>query len=394
MIAISISDRLDGIPSSEIRRLFDLASRYEDTVSLGIGEPDFDTPAHIKEYAKQALDMGYTHYTPNCGLKELRDAISAKLKNENGIDADPDRNIMVTVGGNQAFLLIMSSFLRLGDEVLVPSPYFVTHGASVTLAGGKLVEVATDDSSEFRVTAESLERATGERSRCIIINSPHNPTGAILRRKDLEEIADVAIEHDLRIVSDEVYEALIYDGEKHVSIASLNGMSDRVITVNSFSKVYAMTGWRVGYVAADEQLINKMVKFQMYLAACPASMAQYAAAKGLLDPRSRASVERMRSEYERRRDYIYGRLAEMPAFSVVKPRGAFYIFPKIGADSCADDKRFCEDLLVEGRVAAVPGSAFGEAGKGHVRMSYPISMENLEKAMDRVGLFTERRCKS
>jgi len=385
---MSFPDRLRRISPSSIRRLFELAGRYEGIISLGIGEPDFDTPQFVKDYAKEALDKGLTHYTPNNGLKVLRDAIAHKLKEENGIEADPDKNIMVTVGGNEAFLLSLSTFLNPGDEVLIPSPYFVTYSAIVELLGAKVVEVPTIDEKEFRVNGDDLKKAVTKKTKCIMLNSPCNPTGAILGADDLEEIAGVAIEHDLKVVSDEVYEALTYDGRKNESIASLNGMSDRVITVNSFSKTYAMTGWRVGYAAADETTVGLMTKFQMYLAACPVSFAQYAAAMAMKDPRRQSAIDRMRSAYESRRDYVFHRLKAMEGISAVKPKGAFYIFPKIFLKG--SDVEFAERLLVEGKVVVVPGTAFGSCGKGHVRMCYATSMECLEEAMNRLERFMRR----
>ncbi len=378
---MSLSECLDRVPPSGIRRLFELACKFPDAISLGIGEPDFDTPAHIRAYAKEALDLGYTHYTPNAGLQMLREALAAKLRSENLIEADPDRNIMVTVGGNQAITLALAAFLRAGEEVLMPSPCFVTHRAAVTISGGSAVEVETDGRSGFAITPESLGRAVTKKTRCILINSPNNPTGAVLSRKCLEEIAGIAVEHDLRVISDEVYEALVYDGHTHVSMASLEGMAERTITINSFSKAFAMTGWRLGYVAACSTAIEKMVKLQMYLDACPVSFAQYAAAKALGDPRSRKATESMRSEYEKRRDCIYERLKGIPQFSVSKPGGAFYIFPRIG---CIDDQRFSEKVLEKAHVAVVPGSSFGAAGSGHVRMAYTVTQEKLEEAMDRI----------
>ena len=384
---MSIPDRLDKIPESGIRRLFELAGKYKDVVSLGIGEPDFDTPEHIKEYAKEGLDKGMTHYTPNNGLKMLRDAITVKLKKENGIEADPDKNIIVTVGGNQAFLLVLSTFLNPGDEVLLPSPHFVTYAPAVTLVGGKVVEVGTYLENGFRVAVEDLRKAVTKKTRCIMVNSPNNPTGTVLSRKDMEKIAKVAVENDLKVISDEVYEKLTYDGLKHVSIASLNGMSERTITVNSFSKTYAMTGWRIGYAVADEATVAKMTKLQMFLATCPVAFGQYAAAKALQDPRSKLATEEMRSEYESRRNYIYGRLKKIKGFTVAKPQGALYIFPKIDG---RDDTAFSERLLVKERVVAVPGSAFGRYGAHHIRLCYATSMKNLEEAMDRIERFMGR----
>jgi aminotransferase len=382
----SIADRLEEVPSSAIRRLFDIASLYPDVISLGIGEPDFDTPEFIKGYAKEALDRGLTHYSPNNGLKLYRDAVSAKLKKENGIDADPDKNIIATVGGNEGFLLSLSTFLRPGDEVLIPSPSFVTYSAIVRIIGGSVVEVGTTDERAFRVTAEDLENAVTDKTKCIIINSPNNPTGAVLSRRDLEEIAGVAVEHDLKVLSDEVYESLIYEGEEHVSIGSLSGMADRVITVNSFSKTYAMTGWRIGFTASDEATIAKMTKFQMYLAACPVTFCQYAAAMAMKDPRAKGEVEKMRSEYQRRRDFIYKRLASMEGLMVVKPKGAFYIFPRLDG---RDDIQISEKLLTQAKVVAVPGSSFGKSGKSHLRMCYATSMEKIEIAMDRMDQFSK-----
>ncbi len=383
---MSIPDILDSIPESGIRKLFELASKQKDVISLGIGEPDFDTPQHIKEYALEALQKGMTHYTPNNGLKILRDEISEKLKKENGIIADPDKNIIVTVGGNQAFLLALSTFVRPGEEVIIPSPYFVTHAAAARLVGGTVVEVKTCIENDFRVDPEDLRRSITRKTRCIIISTPNNPTGSVLTRKDLEEIADIAVEYGIRIVSDEVYEKLVYDGAEHVSIASLNGMSEYTITVNSFSKAYAMTGWRLGYVVADPATVAKMTKFQMYLAACPVSFVQYAAAKALRDPRSRAATESMRQEYQRRRNYLYKRLSEIDGFVVNKPMGAFYIFPKV---DFVDDDKFAERLLVEGKVVVVPGSAFGTYGRGHVRLCYATSLSNIEEAMNRIERFVQ-----
>lgn len=380
---MSIPDILDSIPESGIRRLFELASRQKDVISLGIGEPDFDTPQHIKEYALEALNKGMTHYTPNNGLKILRDAISEKLKKENGIDADPDKNIMVTVGGNQAFLLALSTFIRPGDEAIVPSPYFVTHAAAVRLVGGTVVEVRTCIENDFRVVSEDLKKVVTSKTRCIIISTPNNPTGSVLKRKDLEEIADIAVEYNIKIISDEVYEKLIYDGAEHVSIASLNGMSDLTITVNSFSKAYAMTGWRLGYVVADPATVAKMTKFQMYLAACPVSFVQYAAARALQDPRSRAATESMRQEYQKRRDYLYKRLSNVDGLVVNRPMGAFYMFPRVDFE----DNAFAEKLLSEGRVVVVPGSAFGTYGRGHVRLCYATSMSNIKEATSRIERF-------
>jgi len=379
---MALSDRLDLVNPSEIRKLFDIAAGMEDVISLGIGEPDFDTPGHIKDYAKEALDKGLTHYGPNAGLPMLREAIARKLKKQNGIEADPKSEIMVLVGANQAFIMGLATFLKDGEEVLIPSPMFVSYAPAVILAGGKPVEVPTYEENEFRLSVDDLEKHVSDKTRALIINSPNNPTGAVLTKKDLEEIADFAVEHDLIVFSDEVYEHFVYDGAKNHSIASLDGMFERTITINGFSKTFAMTGWRLGFVAAPAWIIEKMTRFQMYNATCPVTFAQYAAAKALEDERSWKAVEEMRQEYDRRRNLVWKRLNEM-GLPTVKPKGAFYIFPRI-RDTGLTDKEFSELMLKEARVAVVPGSAFGKAGEGYIRISYATAYEKLEEAMDRM----------
>ncbi|ASJ14157.1 pyridoxal phosphate-dependent aminotransferase [Thermococcus radiotolerans] len=379
---MALSDRLELVNPSEIRKLFDLAQGVEGLISLGIGEPDFDTPEHIKEYAKEALDRGMTHYGPNAGLMMLREALAWKLKEQNDIEVDPKTQIMVTVGANQAFLMGFAAFLKDGEEVLIPSPMFVSYAPTVLLAGGKPVEVPTYEENEFRLSVDDLEKHVTDKTRAIIINSPNNPTGAVLTKKDLEEIADFAVEHDLIVFSDEVYEHFVYDGVKNHSIASLDGMFERTLTINGFSKTFAMTGWRLGFVAAPEWIIERMTRFQMYNATCPVTFAQYAAAKALKDERSWKAVEEMRKEYDRRRHLVWKRLNEM-GLPTVKPKGAFYIFPRV-RDTGLTSKEFSKLMLLEAKVAVVPGSAFGSAGEGYIRISYATAYEQLEEAMDRM----------
>jgi len=379
---MALSDRLELVNPSEIRRLFDLAAGMKDVISLGIGEPDFDTPEHIKEYAKEALDKGYTHYGPNAGLPILREAIAKKLKEQNGIEADPKSEIMVLVGANQAFLMGLATFLKDGEEVLIPSPMFVSYAPAVILAGGKPVEVPTYEENEFRLSIDDLKKHVSDKTRALIINTPNNPTGAVLTKRDIEEIADFAVEHDLIVLSDEVYEHFVYDGARNYSIASLDGMFERTITINGFSKTFAMTGWRLGFVTAPTWIIERMTRFQMYNATCPVTFVQYAAAKALEDERSWKAVEEMRKEYNRRRNLVWKRLNEM-GLPTVKPRGAFYIFPRI-RDTGLTDKEFSELMLKEARVAVVPGSAFGKAGEGYIRISYATAYEKLDEAMDRM----------
>ncbi|GAB6102248.1 pyridoxal phosphate-dependent aminotransferase [Thermococcus atlanticus] len=379
---MALSDRLSLVNPSEIRKLFDLAQGVEGLISLGIGEPDFDTPEHIREYAKEALDRGMTHYSPNAGIMMLREALAWKLKKQNGIEANPKTQIMVTVGANQALLMGLATFLRDGEEVLIPGPMFVSYAPAVILAGGKPVEVPTYEENEFRLSVEDLEKHVTEKTRALIINTPNNPTGAVLTRKDLEEIGNFAVEHDLIVFSDEVYEHFVYDGARNHSIASLDGMFERTITINGFSKTFAMTGWRLGFVAAPEWIIERMTRFQMYNATCPVTFAQYAAAKALKDERSWKAVEEMRKEYERRRNLVWKRLNEM-GLPTLKPKGAFYIFPRI-RDTGLSSKEFSELMLLQAKVAVVPGSAFGSAGEGYIRISYATAYEKLEEAMDRM----------
>ncbi|WP_297523613.1 pyridoxal phosphate-dependent aminotransferase [Thermococcus sp.] len=379
---MALSDRIELVNPSEIRRLFDLAAGMENVISLGIGEPDFVTPSHIREYAKEALDKGMTHYGPNAGLPMLRKAVAEKLREQNGIEVDPMSEVMILVGANQAFLMGLATFLKDGEEVLIPSPMFVSYAPAVVLAGGKPVEVPTYEENDFRLSVDDLEKHVTEKTRALIINTPNNPTGAVLTKKDLEEIAGFAVEHDLMVLSDEVYEHFVYDGARNHSIASLDGMFERAITINGFSKTFAMTGWRLGFVAAPAWVIEKMTRFQMYNATCPVTFVQYAAAKALRDPRSWEAVEWMRREYDRRRKLVWKRLNEM-GLPTVKPKGAFYIFPRI-RDTGLTDHQFSELMLNEARVAVVPGSAFGKAGEGYIRISYATAYEKLEEAMDRM----------
>ncbi len=386
---MALSDRLKLVNPSEIRKLFDIAQGIEGLISLGIGEPDFDTPGHIKEYAKEALDRGMTHYSPNAGIFMLREAIAEKLRKQNGIDVDPKTQVMVTVGANQALLMGFATFLRDGDEVLIPSPMFVSYAPVVILAGGKPVEVPTYEENEFRLNVDDLKKHTTDRTRALIINTPHNPTGAVLTRKDLEKIADFAVEHDLMVLSDEVYEHFVYNGARNYSIASLDGMFERTITINGFSKTFAMTGWRLGFAAAPAWVIEKMTRFQMYNSTCPVTFVQYAAAKALRDERSWKAVGEMRKEYNRRRNLVWKRLNEM-GLPTVKPKGAFYIFPRV-RDTGLTDKKFSELMLLEAKVAVVPGSAFGKAGEGYIRISYATAYEKLEEAMDRMERVLEEK---
>ncbi len=385
--ALSLGEMLDQIPPSLIRRFFEMTAGVKDVVSLAIGEPDLETPRHIKEYAVEGLDKGYTKYGPNRGLPMLRRAVAEKLWRENGIDADPEREVIITVGANMPVLMALASIIRSGEEVLVPTPAFVSYIPQVILAGGRPVQVPSRMEDDYKPRREDLEKYVSRRTRALIINTPSNPTGTVLERRDLEEIADFAVEHDLYIISDEIYEYLVYDGYRHVSMASLNGMFERTITINGFSKAYAMTGWRLGYVAAPEWVIEKMTKIHMYTVTCPVTFIQYAAARALKDPRSREFITEARRIYGERRDYVYKRLREI-GLETNKPHGAFYIFPRISRYGL-DDMSFSEKLLRTEKVAVVPGRAFGEDWMKHIRISYATSIDRLEIAMNRIEKFVE-----
>jgi aminotransferase len=385
---LSFLDRLERIPPSLIRKFFELTVGVKGIVNLSIGEPDFDTPEHIKEYAIEAIREGRTKYTPNQGLPMLREAIARLLEKDSSVSYDPCNEIIVTVGANMPVFMALASILREGDEVLVPEPAFVSYEAQVTLAGGRPVPVKTRMENGFQPTSEDLERALTSKTRAIIINTPNNPTGTVYPRKTLEEIAGFAVDHDLMVISDEVYQYLVFDGFRHVSIASLNGMKDRVILVHGFSKTFAMTGWRIGFAAGPKEIISRMVKIHMYTVTCPPAFIQYAVARAIDDPRSWKSVEEMRRKYEERRNYVYGRLKEI-GYETIKPRGAFYIFPSI-RDTGLRSMEYAKRLLNEEKVAVVPGIAFGEAGENHIRISYAASMSILQEAMKRIERFTAR----
>ncbi|MCD6278565.1 MAG: pyridoxal phosphate-dependent aminotransferase [Desulfurococcales archaeon] len=375
---MSIAEVLEKIPVSGIRRLFELASKMPEVINLGIGEPDFDTPEHIKKAAVEALEEGYTHYTSNAGLPELREAIAKKLKKDNGIEASVEE-IIVTVGGEQALANAIFTLIKPGDEVLIPSPAFVSYRPLIQMAGGAPVEVPVREENDFCPVVEDLKKYVTGRTKAIIINTPCNPTGAVYPRKVLEEVADFAVEHDLTVISDEAYEKIVFEGN-HVSIASLNGMKDRVVSVFTFSKTYAMTGWRLGYAVARKDIIDRMVKLNMYVIACPVAFAQKAALAALEGPQD--CVEKMVSEYRRRIDLVFRRLSEMPDVSVIKPKGTFYIFPNISRYGKSEE--VAEQLLYSAKVAVVPGSAFGKYGEGYLRISCATSYEKLAEAMDRI----------
>jgi len=374
--------RVLSIESSPTVRISDLVTemraRGEKVVSLAIGEPDFPTPAHIVEAAKKALDDGYTKYTPAPGIKELREAIAEKSQKENKIPAKPE-NVIVAPTKHTLFLTCMA-LLDRGDEALIPDPGWVSYGPMVTLAGAKPVPVRAADEDGFVPSAETVARAITPRTRLLMLNSPSNPGGSVYPRDAMRALADLAADRDLIVVSDEIYEKILYDGE-HVSPASLDGMFDRTVTVHGFSKTYAMTGWRLGWLVAPTPLFKQIVKVQEHTITCATAFAQKAGVAALRGPT--APLEAMVAEFRARRDLAMKEVAKIDRLSTDRPSGAFYVFPKV--DVRLDSATLCERILKEASVAVTPGSAFGEAGEGHIRISYAASRETIQEGVRRIG---------
>jgi aspartate/methionine/tyrosine aminotransferase len=366
--------------------MYDYALGIEGLVHLEIGEPDFSTPQHIVDAAKKALDEGYTRYTPNAGYKDLRESISRKLLTDNKIEADPEKEVIVTSGAMQATSSGMLVTINPGDEVIIPDPAYESFVRQTKFAGGVAVRVPVREEDDFRLNPEEVERAISKRTKMIIINSPANPTGSVMLKDDLEGIAEVAIDHDLLVLSDEIYEKMLYDGAQHYSIASFPGMEDRVITVFALSKTYAMTGWRLGYAVAPKRILEEMVKLQEFYVTCATSICQKAAVAALDGPQE--FVSHMVSEFKRRRDYMYDQITRLEGFSCVKPKGAFYLFPNVSKTKLRQEDP-ARDLLDRCKVATAPGVAFGEHGKGYIRISLASSMDNLKTAAHRMRLGLE-----
>ena len=387
--ASRISRRVNSVPPSGIRRYFDVAATMDDVVTLGIGEPDFVTPAPILNAGIASLERGHTAYTSNAGMIELREAIVRKLMLLYGSPAyDPQTEVLVTVGVSEAMYLIMQALLDPGDEVIVPQPCFVSYTADVLLAGGDVVDIPTYASDDFQVRPEDIEAAITPRTKAILIGFPCNPTGAVMDRQGMLEIAHIAEKHDLVVISDEIYDRLVYGGHEHVMFASLPGMRERTVHLGGMSKDYAMTGWRVGYALGPEDLIGAMRKVHQYLIMSASTMGQEAALAALTDPEADVYVEQMRQSYDERRRLIVDGLNAI-GLDCFEPRGAFYAFPSVARTGLTDSE-FAERLLQEERVAVIPGSAFGRGGEGHVRCAYARSKENIETALERMGRFVRR----
>ena len=377
-----VSQRIAEVPASGIRRFFDIAATMEDVISLGIGEPDFDTPEPIVRAGIESLERGETHYTSNAGLMVLRRAIAEHLDDLYDQTYNPVSEILVTVGVSEALYLALAGTLDPGDECIVPEPCFVSYVPEVVFAGGKPVIVPTSVENGFQVTAEEIAAVITPRTKALLIGYPNNPTGAVMSRERLNEIAAVAKQHDLVVISDEIYDRLAYNAE-HVCFPSLPGMYSRTILLQGFSKAYAMTGWRVGYIAAPAEILSQLQKVHQYTIMCAPTVSQHAALAALRHGES--FVQEMVSEYDRRRRLIVDGLNDL-GLDCFEPQGAFYAFPSVRVTGMGDEQ-FAERLLHEERVAVIPGTAFGEAGKDHVRCSYATSYESIEEALERLRRF-------
>ena len=374
--------RVVSIPPSGIRKFFDLASTMDNVISLGVGEPDFNAPDKVIKACIASLEKGETSYTGNAGILPLREEIAKLFAEHYGVEYDPKTEITVTIGVSEAIDMTLRALLNPGDEVLIPDPAYVAYPACVTLAGGTPVLVPTRQEDGFRLTAKALEQYITAKTKVLLIGFPNNPTGTVMDRESLLAIAEVAKRHDLVVISDEIYAELTYEGT-HTCIASLPGMRERTVVFNGFSKAYAMTGMRIGYACAPRELTETMFKIHQYAIMCAPTTSQKGALAALRE--CDADVAAMKAEYNRRRLFVYDELTKM-GLPCVKPQGAFYIFPDIRSTGLTDNE-FAEGLLAAERIAVVPGSAFGEQGKGHVRISYASSMENLAEAMKRIARF-------
>jgi len=381
-----LADKTVGLKPSGIRKFFDLVSEMKDAISLGVGEPDFDTPWHIRDEGIYSLEKGRTFYTSNSGLKELRQEICKYMKRTQDIDYTWDKEVFITVGGSEAIDLMFRAMINEGDEVLIPQPSYVSYEPCAVLADAVPVIINLKNENKFRLTPEELEAAITPRSKILVLPYPNNPTGGIMEKEDLEAIREIIIKHDLYVLSDEIYGELTYTGKPHISIASLPGMKERTVVVNGFSKAYAMTGWRLGYACGPQEIIAQMVKIHQYAIMCAPTTSQYAAVEALRNGDD--DVRMMRESYNERRRFVLHMLEEMgiPCF---EPMGAFYVFPCIKEFGLSSEE-FANRLLSEEKVAIVPGTAFGDSGEGFLRISYAYSIDNLRKALTRLSRFVAR----
>ena len=380
-----VNKEIKKIKPSGIRKFFDIAKEIDGAISLGVGEPDFDTPWHIREEGIYSLERGKTYYTSNAGLKDLRIEICNFMNRKYNISYEWNKNILVTVGGSEAIDMALRAMIDPGDEVIITTPCYVSYEPCATLAGGVVKTIPLKNENEFRLTKEELEKAITPKSKILVMCFPNNPTGAIMEKHDLEEIKDVIIKHDLVVISDEIYSELTYD-KNHISIASLPGMKERTIVINGFSKTYSMTGWRLGYACGPENIISQMTKIHQFAIMCAPTNSQYAGVEALKNGDD--DIIYMRDAYNERRRFVLKRLEEMgiPCF---EPKGAFYVFPDIRGFGLSSEE-FCLRLLKEEKVVVVPGNAFGESGEGFIRISYAYSIDDLKNALARVENFIKK----
>lgn len=383
-----ISPLIASVPPSGIRKFFDIAAEMKDAISLGVGEPDFVTPWVVREAGIYSLEKGHTHYTANRGIKELREEISVYLNRKYGLSYDAQEEILVTVGGSEAIDLLIRAIISNGDEVLIPEPSFVCYKPCTVMAGGTPVTIETEEKDNFKLTPEKLLEKITDKSKLLVLPFPNNPTGAVMEREDLEKIAKIVEEHDLFVLSDEIYSELNYGGE-HVSFATIDGMRERCVTVNGFSKAFAMTGWRLGYACGPKEIIAVMTKIHQYAIMSAPTTSQFAAVEALRSCDD--DVEYMVNEYNHRRRIMVDGFRKM-GLHCFEPLGAFYVFPNITPTGFTSEE-FATKLLYEKKVAVVPGTAFGESGEGFVRCSYAYSVKSIETALERIGEFVAEHTK-
>ena len=380
-----LSQKIEEVKPSGIRKFFDIVSERADAISLGVGEPDFDTPWHIREEGIYSLEKGRTFYTSNSGLMELREEICRYLHRKQGLVYQPQTDVFITVGGSEAIDVAFRVMLDPGDEVLIPQPSYVSYQPCAYMAGGEPKVIELKAENEFKLTRQELEEAITDKTKILVLPFPNNPTGSVMTKEELEALVDVIIEHDIFVLSDEIYSELTYCGD-HVSIASLPGMKERTIVINGFSKAYAMTGWRLGYAAGPTEIISQMIKLHQFAIMCAPTTSQYAAVEALRNGDD--DVAYMREAYNERRRYLMHRFKEM-GLSCFEPFGAFYVFPCIKEFGMSSEE-FAERLLEEENVAVVPGTAFGDSGEGFLRISYAYSLEALKEALARIEAFIKR----
>ena len=385
-----LSKIVTAIPPSGIRKFFDVADKYKDVISLGVGEPDFDTPWCAREAGIKSVQKGITQYTSNSGLPILRENIALYLKQRFDVDYDAANEIFVTVGASEAIYLALRAIINDGDEIIVPEPSYVSYMPSVAICGGKAIPAKCFVEDEFRLTAENLEKVITDKTKALILPYPNNPTGAVMSKENLEDIAREVKKHDLLVHSDEIYCELTYGDKRHTCFAEIDGMKERTVLINGFSKAFAMTGWRVGYVCAPNAIFKQMLKIHQYIIMCASTNAQYAALgalKGGFEDNF-AEMGKMVEEYDIRRRFLVSRLNAM-GLTCFEPKGAFYVFPCVKSTGMSGEE-FANRLLEEGKVAVVPGDAFGESGKDFIRISYAYSLNKLQKAMDRIEEFVAK----